>query len=186
MWVKAGETDVEMRFLARDLNLMTSQTVFVGPYLEAPEAFSKFYLQMTQGFISLPLNLPGTGLWKAIRARKEVQRVLTRAVRLSKERMSSGQQAQCLLDFWAEQVLEEIKGAESRRDHPPDYSSDFEMACVVMDFLFASQDASTSSLTQTVALMADHPDVLEQVRKEQELLNPEGGPMTYEVIEKMT
>ena len=169
-WVKEGKKDVEMRFLARDLNLMTSQTVFVGPYLEAPEAFSKFYLQMTQGFISLPINFPGTGLWKAIKGREEIQRVLTRAVRLSKEKMGSGQQAQCLLDFWTEQVLEEIRTAESKGEPLPHYASDFEMACVVMDFLFASQDASTASLTQTVALLADHPDVLEKVRKEQELL----------------
>lgn len=75
-WISDGKRDVEMRFFARDLNLMTSQTVFVGPYLEAPEAFSGYYLQMTQGFLSLPINLPGTGLWKAVRARKEIQTVL--------------------------------------------------------------------------------------------------------------
>lgn len=107
-WIKDGKRDVEMRFLARDLNLMTSQTVFVGPYLEAPES----------------------------------------------------------------------KGGPL-----PHYASNFEMACVVMDFLF---DASTASLTQTVALLADHPDVLERVRKEQELLNPEGRTLTYELTEKMT
>lgn len=76
--------------------------------------------------------------------------------------------------------------AEGKGEPLPHHASDFEMACVVMDFLFASQDASTASLTQTVALLADHPDVLEKVRKEQELLNPERGPLTYELIEKMT
>ena len=32
-----------------------------------------------------------------------------------------------------------------------------------MDFLFASQDASTASLTWMIALMADHPDILQKV-----------------------
>lgn len=184
-WVQDGKRDTEMRLLARDLNLMTSQTVFVGPYLEDPKTFSKHYLQMTLGFLSLPINFPGTGLWKAVKARKEVQRVLTRAVRLSKEKMGAHEQPQCLLDFWTEQVLEEIKSAESKGEPLPHYSSDFEMACVVMDFLFASQDASTASITQTVAILADRPDVLEKVRKEQEELNPERGPLTYELVEKM-
>ena len=33
----------------------------------------------------------------------------------------------------------------------------------MLDFLFASQDASTASLCWTLTLMADHPDVLEKV-----------------------
>lgn len=36
-----------------------------------------------------------------------------------------------------------------------------------MDFLFASQDASTASLVWTLTQMAEHPDVLEKVRAEQ-------------------
>ncbi len=34
-----------------------------------------------------------------------------------------------------------------------------------MDFLFASQDASTASLTWTLTLLADHPDVLQKARQ---------------------
>ena len=32
-----------------------------------------------------------------------------------------------------------------------------------MDFLFASQDASTASLTWTMTLLADHPEILQKV-----------------------
>ena len=34
--------------------------------------------------------------------------------------------------------------------------------------------------------MSDYPAVLEKVRKEQENVNPKGGPLNYELIQKMT
>ena len=59
----------------RDLNLITSQTVFIGPYLPtaaAGEEFCHNYLLMTEGFLSFPLAVPGSGLWNAVRARHKV------------------------------------------------------------------------------------------------------------------
>jgi cytochrome P450 family 710 subfamily A protein len=49
----------------------------------------------------------------------------------------------------------------------PSYSEDEEMAYVTMDFLFASQDASTASLCWCLVQMAEHPEVLQRVREEQ-------------------
>ena len=184
-WLQEGKTDVEMRTRLRDLNLMTSQTVFVGPYLEDPEHFSVMYLHITEGFLSAPINLPGTGLWKAIRGRIGVEKVLQRAAVLSKENMSKGMEPRCLLDFWVQRLLEEINEAEAKGETPPEYCTNEKIASVCMDFLFASQDASTASLTQTIALLADHPDILEKVRKEQEEVNPNRETLTYELLEKM-
>ena len=99
-WLREGKVDAEMRTRVRDLNLMTSQTVFVGPYLEDPERFSKLYLHITEGFLSAPINLPGTGLWKAIRAREEVEKILQHAAILSKENMSKGKEPQALSACW--------------------------------------------------------------------------------------
>ena len=61
------------------------------------------------------------------------------------------------------QVLTEIAEAEEQGLPPPFYAADDKMADSVMDFLFASQDASTASLVWTVTLMAEHPDVLAKV-----------------------
>lgn len=47
------------------------------------------------------------------------------------------------------------------------------MAYTVMDFLFASQDASTASLVWMLAQMAEHPDVFARVRAEQLSLRPD-------------
>ena len=70
---------------------------------------------------------------------------------------------QCLMDYWAQKCLEEVSEAALAAVPPPGHCSDAAMADTVMDFLFASQDASTASLVWTLVLMADHPDVLAKV-----------------------
>lgn len=67
------------------------------------------------------------------------------------------------MDFWAQRCLEEIQEAEEAGVQPAKHTTDNGMADTVMDFLFASQDASTASLVWMMSLMADHPDVLEKV-----------------------
>ena len=57
--------NAQMRDVMRMANLETSQTVFAGPYLgskEEREAFSQAYLDMTEGFLAIPVCLPGTGV----------------------------------------------------------------------------------------------------------------------------
>ena len=50
-----------------------------------------------------------------------------------------------------------------KSEHAPKHSQDIEMAYVMMDFLFASQDASTASLTWIFAFLRQHPEVLAKV-----------------------
>jgi hypothetical protein len=69
------------------------------------------------------------------------------------------------MDYWAQNCLAEIDEAAAAGIPPPGHCSDAAMADTVMDFLFASQDASTASLVWTLCLMADHPDVLAKVRR---------------------
>jgi cytochrome P450 family 710 subfamily A protein len=173
----------EVRDLVRDMNAYTSQEVFAGPYLDDPEErdrFSDAYRAMTEGFLALPLKLPGTKVWRAMQGRQYVIKVLTRASARSKARMAAGAEPDCLLDFWTQQLLQECKQAEADGVAPPPYASDGEVAYTVMDFLFASQDASTASLVWTLALMADHPEVLARVREEQEAVR--GGDRLKETL----
>jgi cytochrome P450 family 710 subfamily A protein len=48
----------------------------------------------------------------------------------------------------------------------PSFSTDTEIGGYLFDFLFAAQDASTSSLLWAVALLDSHPEVLVKVREE--------------------
>ena len=185
-WIALGMTDIEIRPLVRDLNLEASQTVLVGPHIENPAQFSQLFRDLVQGFLSLPIKLPGTALWKAVQARKKVQAILTHTTRQSKENMQQGKPPQCVLDFWCQQVLEETKDTCEKGEDCPTYATDFEMgATVILKFLFAAQDASTASLVNTVAFMSDHGDVLEKVRIEQSEINHNNNSINYEMLDKM-
>lgn len=187
-WMKMKQP-LTMRPLVRDLNVDTSQTVFVGPYLDQSlrKEFAKNYLQMNEGFLAFPISLPGTTLWKAVKARENVVRTLTECARLSKLRMSQDVEPECLLDFWMQNTVKEIEEAKNAGLPPPPHSSDYDVACTALDFLFASQDASTASLAWTCALcLTDHPEVLNRVREEQHRLRPNGEPITPDLLASMT
>ena len=165
----------EMRDRIRDMNQETSQDVFVGPYL-APELRSEFsahFRNMTDGFLSLPLPLPGTAVWRGMQSRKAVIRILADCAAQSKVFLAGGGQPRCLLDFWVEYLRGECEECAARGAPPPKHAGDSEIADVVMDFLFASQDASTASLTWLAALLCDHPEVAARVRAEQDAVRPD-------------
>lgn len=83
-----------------------------------------------------------------------------------------GNSPRCLMDFWAQRCLEEIKEAEEQKVAAAGHTTDRAMADTVMDFLFASQDATTSAVVWVTVLMADYPDVLQKVRASGHLVSP--------------
>lgn len=181
-----GSTAEEMRSHIRRMNCETSQTVFLGEHLHNREEFTRNYDIITHGFLSSPLYFPGTALYKAVQSRKIAMRELEAAVRRSKERMTAENATpHCLLDFWTLTVLEKVQEAKEDNLPPPAYSSDHAMADTMLDFLFASQDASTASLTMITATMADRPEILERVRQEQKRLRPNDEPLTYDLVQEM-
>ena len=69
------------------MNLLTSQEVFAGPYLDNKEERRKFgekFLDMTNGFLALPICLPGTAVWKGKQGRLYIISVLKEAAAKSK------------------------------------------------------------------------------------------------------
>ena len=65
-------------------------------------------------------------------------------------------------------ILAECDAADAAEGGPaphPKYADNKEIAYVVMDFLFASQDASTASLIWTLTLMAEHPEARAALRR---------------------
>ena len=77
--------------------------------------------------------------------------------------LQEGKPARCLMDFWAQRCLEELREAEEQKVPAAQHTTDRAMADTVMDFLFASQDATTSAVVWVTVLMAEYPDVLEKV-----------------------
>ncbi|KAA8495112.1 Cytochrome P450 [Porphyridium purpureum] len=183
--IASNGAEFELRPFVRDLNLRTSQYVFVGKYIRDQEQFSKDYLELTLGFLCLPILFPGSQLYKSIQARKRVTVELAHCAKLSKARMEAGEEPECLMDFWAQRVLEEIDECDRSGAPYAHYASDDGMGHVMLDFLFASQDASTASLAWVTVLMADHPEILAKVREEQQAVRPNNEPLTFDLMEKL-
>ncbi|KAJ0971832.1 hypothetical protein J5N97_019791 [Dioscorea zingiberensis] len=176
----SSETPVKLRFLCRDLNLETSQTVFAGPYLspEARDRFNEDYKLFNAGLMGIPFDLPGFAFRRATMAVTRLISTLGRCAAESKARMLAGEEPTCLVDFWMQDMLREIsEGTASPQ-------TDEEIGGHLFDFLFAAQDASTSSLLWAVALLESHQDVLARVRKEVAAAwDPlSGEPLTAEMI----
>ena len=62
-------------------------------------------------------------------------------------------------------TLSEIKEAKLAGDTPQPISIDAEISGYLFDFLFATQDASTSSLVWAVVLLELHPELLAKMRE---------------------
>lgn len=184
---RTGEPQ-KMRLLLRDMNLETSQATFVGPYM-SPDARTRFaadYKLFNAGVLTLPLDFPGFAYHEARMAVPRLVNILRDCVHESKIRIRKGEEPECFSDFWMTETIKEIEEAEAAGAPEPPHSSDLEVGSHLFDFLFASQDASTSSLTWAVTLLEAHPKILEKVREEQRRLRPDPlKPVTPEELREM-
>ncbi|KAL5220837.1 hypothetical protein ABZP36_025550 [Zizania latifolia] len=178
-----------IRVPCRDMNLETSQTVFAGPYLskEARERFERDYNLFNVGVMALPVDLPGFAFRRAREGVARLVGTLGVCARESKGRMRAGGEPECLVDYWMQETVREIDEAEKAGLPPPAHIDDEELGGFLFDFLFAAQDASTSSLCWAVSALDSHPDVLARVRAEvSSLWSPDSGePITAEKIAEM-
>ncbi|KAL6544923.1 hypothetical protein OROMI_023785 [Orobanche minor] len=157
----SGNKSILLRLLCRDMNLETSQTVFVGPYLdeESRTRFNVDYNFFNVGLMKLPIDFPGFAFRNARLAVQRLVETLSRCAEESEKKMKSGEEPACLIDFWMQENLRELS------EKTFDYSYR-EIGGHLFDFLFASQDASTSSLLWAVTYLDSHPHVLDRVREE--------------------
>ncbi|CAK9184368.1 unnamed protein product [Ilex paraguariensis] len=191
-WIHLSSSSTErpipipLRILCRDLNLETSQTVMVGPYLrqDSRQRFNEDYNFFNVGLMKLPIDLPGFAFRKARLAAQRLVQTLATCTEESKTRMKAGFEPECLIDFWMQENIKEIE-ANNFQDLP--HSSSEETGGHLFDFLFAAQDASTSSLLWAVTLLDSHPEVLARVRKEVAgVWSPESDtPITAEKLREL-
>jgi len=165
-----------MQPLCRDLNMETSQNLFVGPYIDDPMRvkFEALYWKMNEGFLCFPLAFPGSTLWKAMKAREELIGILANYTTVSRKQIASGETPDCMLDVWME-----AERQSGDRIDPVDAGYH------LLDFLFASQDATTSAMVWIMTMLAERRDWRARVLAEQDRLRPNDEPLTYELLEQM-
>ena len=133
----------------RDLNLETSLRTFCGDYITAAgvKEIGENYWLITQALelVNFPLALPGTKVYKAVKAMKIALRWLEHASCESKKRMAAGGEPNCMIDGWNQGLIESGQGM--------DKYSDNEKAMVIISFIFASQ--GKHPLIQEAILSAD-------------------------------
>ncbi|XP_050231228.1 cytochrome P450 710A1-like [Mercurialis annua] len=180
---------IVLRLLVRDMNLETSQMVFVGPYLtqKTRESFMTDYNEFNNGTLAFPIDLPGFAFRRAKVAHGRLVETLTECTTQSKIRMRKNEEPLCMVDFWMQETIQEISAAESAGKPAPPHTSDNEIGTHLFDFLFAAQDASTSSLLWAITQLESHPDVLSKVREEVSAVwSPDSGEIiTPEQIKDM-
>ncbi|EAU92626.1 C-22 sterol desaturase [Coprinopsis cinerea okayama7 len=186
-WIEQGKDGKAHAIMmtARFLNMDTSLRVFCGNHLPehaAAEINEKYWL-ITQAFelVNFPLAIPGTKVWKAIQARKAAMQWLELAASRSKIAMAEGKEPECMLDEWVTILAD--PNYKGRKEF-----SDREMALVLLSFLFASQDAMSSGLIYAFQHLADHPEVMQKVREEQERVRKGNYeiPLTLDLLDQMT
>ncbi|KAG4146347.1 hypothetical protein ERO13_D05G151801v2 [Gossypium hirsutum] len=125
---------ISLHLLARDMNLETSQTVFVG---------RDDYNLFNTGLMKLPFDLPGFAFRNAKLAVERLVETLSDCATQSKKRMSEGDEPSCLIDFWMQETVREI--AESKT--APPRSSNVEIG----NTLISTEQLREMKYTQAVA-----------------------------------
>lgn len=138
----------------------TSLRVFCGEHMSDEEQFAisdKYWLiTCALQLVNFPLALPGTKVYNAIQARKIAMTILESVAAKAKLSMAEGNEPTCLVDAWVKEMIDARAGRgdgdqEERRALAREFS-DHEIAMVVLSFLFASQDAMTSALVNTLSV----------------------------------
>jgi len=196
-WLASPEQDWKpFQMLFRDMNMETSLRVFCGDYIADKDVreVSDNYWKITKALelVNFPFAFPGTKVWHACRTRAHTVKYLEMCARESKKKMAAGGEANCLLDEWVQEILaskdfNEGKEGVARPALVLREYEDKEMALVLLSFIFASQDAMSSSLTFGFQLLADYPEVFKKVREEQDRVR--GGDndqqVTLDMLEQM-
>lgn len=109
------------------------------------EDLKRFYYIIEKGYNSMPINLPGTLFHKAMKARKELSRILAKI--LSVRRATKEQYTDLLGSF-----MEESEGL-----------TDEQIADNIIGVIFAARDTTASILTWIFKYLAENPSVLQAV-----------------------
>ncbi|KAH8649755.1 sterol desaturase [Tricladium varicosporioides] len=189
----------------REINCALSCRTFVGDYIsdEAVKKIADDYYCITAALelVNIPLSMyvPYTKVWLGKRAADGVLAEFTKCAAASKLNMTAGREPTCTIDQWIMSMIEskayndKIAAGHNITDTEKPAVilrefTDFEIAQTMFTFLFASQDASSSATTWLFQIMAQRPDILDKVRKEN--LDARGGSregrIGLEMLESMT
>lgn len=187
----------------REIGCAMSCRTFCGDYISddaIKRIASDFYcITAALELVNIPFSLyvPYTKAWLGKRAANGVLAEFSKCAAASKIRMRSGAEPDCLVDRWISNMIQSEEYKKKTAADVPNVEkpavilrefSDFEIAQTLFTFLFASQDASSSSTTYMFQIMAQRPDVLDRVRQEnlEARLGDRNGAIGLDMLESLT
>ncbi|XP_027100578.2 dammarenediol 12-hydroxylase-like [Coffea arabica] len=167
--------DVTKRYL-----FTLSSNIFLG--INDPgkiERLAKNMKDIEEGFFSMPINLPGTALNRAIKAAKLISKELMATIRQRRIDLQ-GHDLSSRKDFMSTMLLAKDENGQAFCDE--------DVASHLAGLLLASFSTMHSTITSMMKYLAELPDVYDSVFREQnEILDvkPKGDHLTWEDIQKM-
>ncbi|ESW25071.1 hypothetical protein PHAVU_003G004800 [Phaseolus vulgaris] len=136
------------------------------------EEIRELYRCLEKGYNSYPLHLPGTSYWKAMKARKHLNKSIRKII--ERRKVESPKQGGGLLE-----VLLQARSTSSSFSSSPSNDggekkkvlielSDSQVADNLIGVIFAAHDTTASALTWVLKYLHDNSNLLEAVTKEQE------------------
>ena len=109
--------------------------------MDTQEISDKYWnITVALELVNFPFAIPGTKVYRAKQASRAAMKWLELAVSRSRTAVANGAEAECMLDEWFKILSDpSYKGRKEFTDR--------EMAMVIFSFLFASQDAMSSGLS---------------------------------------
>lgn len=168
--------------LAKKFTFSLICRLFLG--IEDPTQMAKLddqFAHVTPGFLSLPINIPGTAFSNAIKACKSIRRELRKIIRQQRLYLSEKEKDSETTNHFLSHIL-------FATDDDNKFTSEDEIACILLIFLIAGHDTTTSLITNLVYYLADNPHVYAQVLREENEIAELKGPekmLTWEDINGM-
>ncbi|PSO50921.1 MAG: cytochrome P450 [Cyanobacteria bacterium SW_9_44_58] len=145
--------------------------LFVGLENGSQTQLRHLFETWSNGLFSIPISLPWTKFGRALNCRNKILNQLDQIIKERQNRSDPGNDA-----------LGTLMKAE---DEEGNKLSVDELKDQILLLLFAGHETLTSGLTSFCMLMAQHPEILQKVREEQEQFST-SEPVTLESLKQMT
>ncbi|KAH0781403.1 hypothetical protein KY290_001001 [Solanum tuberosum] len=143
------------------------------------ERLSTQFNILLKGLISLPINLPGTAFYKAMRATTAIRKELLQVVKKRRETLEQKTAST------SRDILSHLLSCP---DENGKYMSELLIVNNILLFLFAGHDTSSVTLTLLIKRLAEHPQIYQNILQEHiEIASSkkEGEFLNWDDIQKM-
>lgn len=175
----------------REILCALSLRAFCGEYITEDQirkiADDYYLVTAALELVNFPIIIPFTKTWYGKRTADAAMKIFEQCAQMSKDYIAKGGKPICVMDAWCKLMHDaKTKNDEDSRILHREFSNK-EISEAIFTFLFASQDASSSLACWLFQIVADRPDILEKIRKEQmEVRNNDmSTELNIELIDKM-